>query len=79
MSTFFDFLTVACFLATVMAFFQFTDRQFPTLLRLIASGIGLAIANQAGNAGWTASALTIVGVSAAYAIFVVRNDRTTGA
>jgi len=52
MTTFFDALTVACFIGLVIAFFQFTERDTPTLLRYLLSGIALAIANQLGNKGY---------------------------
>jgi hypothetical protein len=52
MTTFFDALTVACFIGLVIAFFQFTERDTPTLSRYLLSGIALAIANQLGNMGY---------------------------
>jgi hypothetical protein len=52
METFFDALSVACFLGLVMAFFQFTERDMATLLRFILSGIVLAVANLLGNLGY---------------------------
>jgi hypothetical protein len=52
MATFFDALTVACFLGLVVAFFRFTERDTPTLLRYMLAGIALAIANQLGNTGY---------------------------
>lgn len=52
MSTFFDALTVACFIGLVVAFFQFTERDTHTLLRFMLSGIALAVANHLGNMGY---------------------------
>jgi hypothetical protein len=52
MTTFFDALTVACFIGLVIAFFQFTERDTPTLLRCLLAGIALALANQLGNMGY---------------------------
>jgi hypothetical protein len=52
MATFFDALTVVCFIGLVVAFFQFTERDTATLLRYMLSGIVLAIANQLGNMGY---------------------------
>lgn len=52
MSTFFDALTVACFIGLVVVFFRFTERDTHTLLRFMLSGIVLAVANQLGNMGY---------------------------
>ena len=52
MGTFFDALTVSCFIGLVIAFFRFTDRDTPTLLRYMLCAIALAIANQLGNTGY---------------------------
>jgi hypothetical protein len=52
MATFFDALTVLCFLGLVVAFLRFTERNTPTLLRYLLSGIVLAVANQLGNMGF---------------------------
>jgi len=49
MATFFDALTIVCFIGLVIAFFQFTERDTATLLRYMLSGIALAVANQVGN------------------------------
>jgi hypothetical protein len=51
MASFFDVLTVICFIVLVVAFFRFTERDTPTLLRYILSGIAIATANQLGNSG----------------------------
>jgi hypothetical protein len=52
MATFFDALTVACFIGLVLAFFRYTDRDIPTLLRYMVSAITLGVANQVGNMGY---------------------------
>jgi hypothetical protein len=74
LTTFFDFLTVACFLSMAIAFFLLTQRDIRTLLQLFVSGILFAIANQAGNAGWTILASILVVASVGYAVFVIRNS-----
>jgi len=73
--TLFDYVTVACFLAIVGAFFALTDRRPRTLLHLLLSGAAFAIANQLGNAHHTISGtiLIVAGISYA-AITVIRND-----
>lgn len=72
MSTFFDILTVACFIALVIAFFQFTDRERSTLLHFLLAGVVFAVANQVGNDGhfWLASILVLAG--AGYAVLGAR-------
>jgi hypothetical protein len=60
MATFFDALTVACFIGLVVAFFQFSERDTPTLLRYSLAGITLAIANQLGNRGYVFLAIILV-------------------
>ena len=41
MTTFFDVVTVTCFVALVIAFFQFTNRETKTLLHFVVSGLFL--------------------------------------
>jgi len=69
----FDFLTVACFFSMVIAFFLLTKRDPKTLIQLFLSGLAFAVANQAGNAGWTIVALILVVAGAGYAAFVIRS------
>jgi hypothetical protein len=70
--TLFDYLTVCCFLCVAIAFFLLTDRELRTLWRLMASCLMFAIANQAGNAGWTLLGAVLVVLGLGYAIFVVK-------
>lgn len=72
MTTFFDVVTVACFIALVVAFFQFTDRETNTLLHFVGAGIVFAVANQVGNAGGTVLALLLIFAGAGYAVLMVR-------
>ena len=72
MTTFFDVITVTCFVALVIAFFQFTDRESKTLLHFVVVGIVFAIANQIGNAGATIFALVLILAGAGYAGLMVR-------
>ena len=51
MATFFDVVTVTCFVGLVIAFFQFTERETRTLMHFILAGMVFAVANQVGNAG----------------------------
>jgi hypothetical protein len=71
MSTFFDVVTVTCFIGLVIAFFQFTDRETRTLVHFILAGVVFAVANQAGNAGSTVLALFLILAGAGYAAIVV--------
>lgn len=75
MITFFDVVTVACFLGLVGAFFRFTNQDNRTLLQFLLSAVILAVANQVGNAGsmFLAGALVIAGVG--YAFLSVRKQQ----
>ncbi len=75
MDTFFDFVTVACFIGLVTAFFLLTERDIWTLLHLLLPGITFAIANQVGNEGSTALAVTLIGAGIGYAVLIVRGKR----
>ena len=72
MTTFFDVVTVTCFVAMVIGFFQFTDRDPRTLVNLVLAGIVFAVANQVGNSGSTILALIMIVAGAGYAVLVVR-------
>jgi hypothetical protein len=72
MMTFFDVLTVTCFVGLVVAFFQFTDRETRTLVHFILAGVVFAAANQVGNAGSIVLALTLILAGTAYAVLVAR-------
>ena len=72
MTTFFDVVTVTCFAALVIAFFQFTDRETRTLVHFILAGIVFAVANQVGNAGSTILAIVLILVGAIYAFLITR-------
>jgi hypothetical protein len=72
MTTFFDVLTVACFILMVMAFVFLTDRPPRILVRLLLSGIAFAVANQVGNAGWNILGLSLVAAGVGYATLVIQ-------
>jgi hypothetical protein len=72
MTTFFDVVTVTCFVALVIAFFQFSHRDTRTLVHLVLVGVVFAVANQVGNGGETVLALMLIFAGAGYAVFVVR-------
>jgi hypothetical protein len=72
MTTFFDVVTVTCFAALVIAFFQFTDRETRTLVHFILAGIVFAVANQVGNAGSTILAIVLILAGATYAFLITR-------
>jgi hypothetical protein len=72
MATFFDVVTVTCFVGLVIAFFQFTDRETRTLVHFILAGIVFAVANQLGNAGSTILAIVLILAGAIHAILVTR-------
>ena len=72
MATFFDVVTVTCFIALVIAFFQFTDRETRTLVHFILAGVVFAVANQVGNAGSIVLASILIVAGIAYAVLIVR-------
>jgi hypothetical protein len=74
MITFFDVLTVACFIGLVAAFFRFTNQDTRTLLQFLLSGIVFAIANQVGNAGSFVLAGVLVAAGIGYAFLNVRQQ-----
>ena len=71
MATFFDVVTVTCFVAMVIGFFQFTDRDTRTLVHLVLAGIVLAVANLVGNSGGTILALIMIVAGAGCAVLMV--------
>ncbi len=72
MTTFFDVVTVTCFAALVIAFFQFTDRETRTLVHFVLAGIVFAVANQVGNAGSAILAIGLILAGGTYAFLVAR-------
>ena len=72
MTTFFDVVTVTCFVGLVIAFFQFTDRETRTLVHFILAGVVFAVANQVGNAGSAVLAGLLMVAGVAYAAMVVK-------
>ena len=70
MATLFDLLTVATFLALVIGFVLWTDRDTRTLLHFCISGVVLAIANQLGNSGSPLFGAVLILVGVGYAVLV---------
>ncbi|KIU49600.1 XrtV sorting system accessory protein [Bradyrhizobium sp. OHSU_III] len=74
MATFFDVVTVTCFVGLVIAFFQFTERETRTLVHFILIGVVFAVANQVGNAGSAVLALVLIAAGIAYAVLIIRRQ-----
>jgi hypothetical protein len=72
MTTFFDVITVTCFVGLMIAFFQFTDRDTRTLMHFILAGIVFGVANQVGNRGLPVLAVILILAGAGYAFVVTR-------
>jgi hypothetical protein len=72
MTTFFDVITVTCFVGLVIAFFQFTDRDTRTLVHFVLAGVVFAVANQVGNRGLVILALVLIFAGGTYAVLVMR-------
>jgi hypothetical protein len=72
MATFFDVVTVTCFVGLMIAFFQFTDRETRTLVHFILAGIVFAVANQVGNAGSATLGIVLILAGSIYAGLIVK-------
>jgi hypothetical protein len=70
MTTLFDIVTVLTFLALVLAFFLWTERDTRTLMHFMVSGIVLAVANQIGNAGSLVFGFILIAAAIGYAIMI---------
>lgn len=71
MATFFDVVTVTCFVGLVIAFFKFTEQETRTLVHFILAAVVFAVANQVGNAGSAALAIILILAGSIYAALVV--------
>ena len=72
MKTAYDFLTVGGFLAVIVYYVGFTDRDFRHLRGFMISVVALAVANQIGNAGWDLPAAALIAGAAVYAVKTAR-------
>ncbi|MBI5263412.1 MAG: hypothetical protein HY852_16505 [Bradyrhizobium sp.] len=72
MTTFFDVVTVTCFVGLVIAFFWFTDRERGTLLHFLLAGIVFAVANQVGNSGFFYLGIILILAGITYAALFAR-------
>jgi Mn2+/Fe2+ NRAMP family transporter len=72
MPTFFDVVTVICFIAIVAGFFFFTDRDPRKLLHLLLCGVVFAVANQLGDSGSTLFGLVLIAAGVGYSVLVIR-------
>jgi hypothetical protein len=72
MTTFFDVITVTCFVGLVIAFFQFTDRETRTLVHFILAGVVFAVADQVGNGGSMILALILIFAGVTHVALVAR-------
>ena len=72
MTTFFDVITVTCFVGLVIAFFRFTDQETRTLVHFVLAGVVFAVANQLGNSGSVILASVLIFAGTGYAVLVAR-------
>jgi hypothetical protein len=72
MTTFFDVVTVTCFVGLIFAFFQFTGRETRTLVQFMLSGVLFAVANQVGNSGAVTLGLILIVAGVTYAALAAR-------
>lgn len=71
MVTFFDVVTVTCFVGLVIAFLQFSDRETRTLLHFLVAALAFAVANQIGNAGSTIFAFILIVAGVIYPTLIL--------
>jgi len=72
MTTVFDVITVTCFIALVLAFLRFTDRDPWTLLRLLLAVLAFAVANQVGNHGFFVLSALLILAGIGWSLLVIR-------
>jgi hypothetical protein len=72
MKTFFDVVTVTCFVGLVIAFFRFTGRETRTLVHFMLSGVLFAVASQVGNNGAVILGLVLIIAGVTYAALAAR-------
>lgn len=72
MSTIFDFVTVAAFLAMAASYLVWGNGDQRLLMHLLVSAVAFAIANQLGNRGYELFAALVVIVGAGYAALSFR-------
>ncbi|MBN9064095.1 MAG: hypothetical protein BGP06_12865 [Rhizobiales bacterium 65-9] len=72
MSTIFDFVTVAAFLALVAAYMAWGRGDQKLLMHLMVSAVAFAIANQLGNRGLDLFAVLVIAAGAGYAVMMFR-------
>jgi len=72
MATVFDLVTVTCFAALVIAYFQFTNHDKRVLVRLLPAAIAFAVANQLGNHDGYILATILIVAGVGYTVLVLR-------
>ena len=72
MSTIFDWITVGIFFALVLLFLQRREGGASEVMRYGVAGIGCAVANQVGNAGFDIAAWLMIAAISVYSVrFIV--------
>ena len=72
MATVFDLVTVTCFAALVIAYFQFANHDKRVLVRLLPAAIGFAVANQLGNHDQYILAIILILTGIGYTVLALR-------
>lgn len=75
MTTVFDFVTVAAFLAMAGAYFIWGEGDQKLLLHLLVSAVAFAIANQLGNRGYELFGALVAVAGVGYAVLAFRSHR----
>ena len=74
LATWFDLVTLACFLGMAGAFFLLTGRRPRTLVHLLPAAIAFAVANQLGNAGYALFGGILIVIAIGYTVMVIRHE-----
>ena len=74
LATWFDLVTLACFLGMAGAFFLLTERRPRTLVHLLLAAIAFAVANQLGNAGYALFGGILIVIAIGYTVMVIRRE-----
>ena len=73
MMTVYDFVTVTCFVCTVVTYFMFTEGGMKIPARFVLPAAAFAVANQVGNAGMNVLAVILIAAGVGYTYIIVKH------
>jgi hypothetical protein len=77
MNTAFDVLTVTAFFGIALAYFKWGQQDLGLLMKLLLSGIALAVANQLGNSGAFFFGALLLLAATGYAVLLFHRHQNT--